>query len=82
MFKNILWVFDEYDDKVVYGSSNKIIVQNIFDDHKDYREINMFKHSLSSSTDSILDVNFVNKGTSLVVTYILKEYDGEVTEVI
>lgn len=43
---------------------------------------NMFKHSLSSSTDSILDVNFVNKGTSLVVTYILKEYDGEVTEVI
>ena len=82
MFKNILWVFDEYDDKVVYGSPNKIIVQNIFDDHKDYREINMFKYSLSSSTDSILDVNFVNKGTSLVVTYILKEYDGEVTEVI
>jgi len=72
---------DEYDGKVAYGATEKVIVRDIFDKTKYYLEINSFEEPFSRSVETIVNVEFVNDGTSIEVTYITGADYRKVSEV-
>lgn len=68
-------IYDEYGGKTVYGDVERIIVRDIFDKTKYYREISSFKNPLSDSVEPIINANFINNGRSVKVIYLTgKDY--------
>lgn len=63
-------VFNEWQDLVVYADQKKVIVQNIFDKKKYYREFSKFKNQLSDTVTPFVDIEFVNSGKQIRVTYV------------
>lgn len=72
-------IYDKYNETIAYGSQNKIIIVNIFDDDN-YKEIKDFLYPLSMTTDPFIDVKFNEEGTTLEVTYLTGNDYHEVTE--
>lgn len=72
-------VYDKYNETIAYGSQNKIMIANIFDD-ENYKEIKDFFHPLSMTTEPFIDVKFNEDGTILKVTYLTGDDYNEVTE--
>jgi len=71
VFSNVFQsIFSEQGGKVAYGGLDKVIVRDIFDKTKYYKEFSTFKQPLAKSADPITDVKFANKGKSIKVTYL------------
>lgn len=63
-------IYDENNKKVAYGSLNKVIVADIFDDNKYYQEFSSFEKPFSSVAVPIIGAEFAEDGNSLEVTYL------------
>ena len=74
-------IFDQCNEKVIYGDINNIVVQDIFDYNKYYREITAFKEPFSDMFDPIINAKFTNNGTCIEVTYFTGSNYKEVIEV-
>lgn len=72
-------IYDKYNETIAYGSQNKIIIVNIFDD-ENYKEIKDFFYPLSVTAEPFIDVKFNEEGTVLEVTYLTGNDYHEVTE--
>ena len=76
------WIYDQYDGMVAYGYVSKVIVRDIFDEGGYYLEIASFKEPFSPQTvEPIINVEFINDGRSVRVTYVTGAHYQEVTEV-
>ena len=62
------YVLDESSDLVAFFDGKKIIVRDIFDDHKFYRELEL-REQLADTTDPIVNAVFSEDNTCLTVTY-------------
>ncbi len=73
-------IYAEYDEKLAYRYGNTIIVRNIFDASRDYREISTFQYPLSETTEPFSSVKFLNHGNSIEISYLTGENYQVVTE--
>ena len=74
-------IHDQHGDKVAYGTS-KLVVRDIFDKTKYYKEITSFKKPFSNTVEPIVSVEFVNGGKSIAVKYLTGADYEEVTETV
>lgn len=75
-------IYDQSNNKVVYGDVKKIIVRDIFDKAAYYQEISTFTKPLSEVAEPITNVAFVNDGASIEVSYLTGPEYIEVVETI
>ncbi len=75
-------IYDQSNQKVAYGGLDKVVVQDIFDRSKYYREFSSFTSPFSEVTMPILDVKFIKGGTSIEISYLTGANYEIVTEVI
>jgi len=75
-------IYDQCDDKVAYGNVKKVIVSSIFNKTKYYYEISTFKEPLSEVAEPITNVEFVDDGARVKVSYLTGADFQEVTETI
>ena len=75
-------IYDQYDRKVIYGSLNKLIVSDIFNNSQYYKEISTFSRPLSKTADSIVDAKFIKDGNSIEISYMTGEDYEIVTEIV
>lgn len=73
-------IYDEYNEKVAYRATDGIIIRNIFDENKFYKEISSFKYPLSITTEPFLSISFVNNGHSIEITYLTGDDFKKTTE--
>ncbi len=78
--QNFPCIFDQFNEKVVYGTSNKIVIRDIFDVEKYYQEIISFEHPLSDSADPIKHVSFKEDGNCIEVVYLTGSDYKAITE--
>lgn len=74
-------IYDQTNDKVAYGGLNKVIVSNIFDKEKYYREIEDFKEPLSKTVQPIFNAEFFDDGNKLKVSYLSGDCYTELEEI-
>ena len=74
-------IFDEYDGKVACVGLNKVVVSDIFDSSKYYKEFSEFTYSFSPSATPITNIEFSEDGKSIVVSYLTGSDYQEVTEI-
>ena len=75
-------IFDECEDKVACVGLNKVIVSNIFDSSKYYKEFSEFSYPFSQVATPITNVKFSSDGNSIIVSYLTGEDYQEVTEML
>jgi len=75
------YILDEKDGKVAYGGLDKLVVRDIFDKAKYYKEFTTFKLPLSKMVDPITSAEFTGNGNSIKVTYLSGDDYREVSEV-
>lgn len=81
MFSNdFYFIFDQYNGKVAYGEENKVIVRDIFDETKYLLEITSFKEPFSNAVEPITNVEFIDDGLSVKVTYLTGDNYQEISE--
>lgn len=73
-------IFDQYNGYVAYANSNTIIIQDIFDISSCFIEISTFQYPLSIMIDPISNVEFINNGNGIQVTYFTSDEYQEVNE--
>lgn len=74
-------VYDEHDELIVYVDNNKkIIVRNMFDKQKYYNEFNDFKDKITDVASQIENIEFLDNGTRIKVTYLSNNDQHEVNE--
>lgn len=77
VFESIL---DESDGKVAYSRQNAIVIRDIFDESKYFKEITEFENTLSPTVEPFMDVRFTDDGKYVEVTYLTGEDYRETTE--
>jgi hypothetical protein len=72
-----LSIYDQSNGMVAYGDVKKVIVRDIFDKTKYYHEFSSFREPFSDVIEPITDVEFVNDGASVNVTYleVIEKFD-------
>ena len=75
-------IYDQCDEKVAFGSMEKVVVRDIFDKTQYYLEIADFKEPFSEMIEPITDVKFIDGGTCLEVTYFTGSSYQKVIEVL
>lgn len=75
-------IYDQWDSKVTYVEGKKVVVRDIFDKTEYYQEISSFKNTFSEVAEPITNVEFVNDGTSIEVSYLVGLDCKEVAETI
>jgi len=73
-------IFDERNDKVVYGG-NKLVVRDIYDKRKYYREFTGFSQPYSKVAVAIVSAVFIDD-THIEVTYLTGEEYRKVKEIL
>ena len=82
LFSNVFHsIHDQREGKVVYGIE-KVMVSDIFDKAKYYREISSFKEPFSEVVEPIIMAEFIDDGRGVKVTYFTGADYLEVTEVV
>lgn len=71
---------DESDGKVVYTRQNAVVIQDIFDESKYFKEITEFENTLSPTVEPFVDVQFTDDGKYIEVTYLTGADYKETTE--
>lgn len=74
-------IYDELEGIIAYGEKEKIIIRNIYDKNKYYYEINSFSNPLSCTSEPFVNVEFINDGDSIEVTYLSGDDYREITEI-
>lgn len=74
-------IFDESENKVACVGLNKVIVSNIFDSSKYYKEFSEFSYPFSQVATPITNIEFSQDCKSIKVSYLTGEDYEEVTEV-
>lgn len=73
------WILAESDNKVAYVIHNKVIIRDIFDKTKYYKEISNFKYSFSDAIEPIISVEFEGS-YQIKITYLSGEDYSIITE--
>lgn len=60
-------IYDEHNKIVIYGGLNKLIISDIFDNTRYYKEISTFSSPLSKTADPIIDAKFIKNSNSIKV---------------
>lgn len=63
------YYLDATDSKVVTAKKDRVIIQDIFDSNKYYKEITSFAENIDLSSANIFDAKFISNGTKLSITY-------------
>ncbi len=71
---------DESNGKVVYTRQNAVVVRDIFDESKYFKEITDFVNTLSPTVEPFAEVQFADDGKYIEVTYLTGEDYKEITE--
>ncbi len=79
--EDFYWVLDQNKGLVAYCQSDRVVVRDIFDKTKYYREFSDFENELSAAIEAITNVEFVNDGKSIAVTYLAGQNYTDVTEI-
>lgn len=74
-------IYDQNDNKFVFSEANKVIVRDIFDEEKYYKELIINKESFSKVAEPIIDVEFVQAGNAIKIIYLTGDDYKEVTEI-
>lgn len=77
VFESIL---DESDGKVAYARQNAVVIRDIFDESKYFKEITVFENTLSPTVEPFVEVQFSDDGKYIEVTYLTGEDYKETTE--
>lgn len=73
-------VFGESDGKVVYRSGSSIIISNIFDKTKYYKEFNKFSHPIAEATEPFIEAEIDESESMIKISYLTGDNFEEVTE--
>lgn len=73
-------VLGEFNGNVVYISSSSVIISDIFDKTKYYKEINKFKHPLAETVDPFISAEIDDMGDLIKITYLTGNDFEEATE--
>lgn len=73
-------VFGESGENVIYRSGSSIVISNIFDKTKYYKEINKFKYLLSETVEPFISAEIDDSGDMIKITYLTGDDFEEVTE--
>lgn len=71
---------DESDGKVVYTRQNAVVIRDIFDESKYFKEITDFENTLSPTVEPFVKVQFTDDGKYIEVTYLTGADYKETTE--
>lgn len=71
---------DESNGKVVYTRQNAVVVRDIFDESKYFKEITEFENTLSPTVEPFAEVQFTDDGKYIEVTYLTGADYKEITE--
>ena len=74
-------IYDQQKGKVAYGDIKKVIVRDIFDKTKYYQEISSFREPLAEVAEPIKNVEFINNGESVKISYLTGDNYRETTEI-
>ena len=74
-------IFDQCNGLVAYADGQKVIVQNIFDINKYYKEIDAFSGEFSITAEPFVDVRFSNACNVISITYLSGADYQKITEV-
>lgn len=74
-------IFGQSDGKMIYREKEKVIVRDIFDKGRYYQEFSEFSNPLSETTEPFVNVEFINNGESIEVTYLTGDDYRKVTEI-
>lgn len=75
-------VYDVNGSNIVMIDGNSVIVRDIFDDSKLNKMITEFGQELSPTLDAVINVEFSDDGSSVIVTYYAGDEMTETTETI
>ncbi|MDE6787701.1 MAG: hypothetical protein K2J47_00045 [Ruminococcus sp.] len=73
-------VFGESDGNVVYRSGSSIIISNIFDQTKYYKEFNKFSHLIAEAAEPFIEAEIDDSGDMIKISYLTGDDFEEVTE--
>ncbi len=73
-------IYDQNNCKVAYGEHDKVIVRNIFDKTKYYKEISVFDKAFSKVAKPIINAEFSSDGKSITIKYLTGPDYREVSE--
>jgi len=71
---------DESNGKVAYTRQNAIVIRDIFDESKYFKEITKFENILSQTVEPFVEVQFTDDGKYIEVTYLTGADYKETTE--
>ena len=73
-------IFDEQNTRVVYVTTNEVVVRDIFDINQYYKTISNFSKDFSPVANPFTDIQFSEDGNSLFVSYFTGDNYEETTE--
>ncbi len=73
-------VFGESGENVIYRSENSIIVRNIFDKTKYYKEFDKFSHPIAESAEPFIEAAIDESEKMIKISYLTGDNFDEVTE--
>ena len=74
-------IHDQNENKLVFVESNKVIVRDIFDETKYYKEFIIDSDSFSKVAEPIINITFVQNGNAIEVTCLSGDDYKEITEI-
>jgi len=74
-------IYDQYDNKVAYGTLGKVIVRDIFDVNEFYQEISTFRDPFAKSYMPIQNATFNEDGSTIKVFYLTGSDFKQVEEI-
>ena len=68
-------VFEQYDNRIIKGTHNSIIVRDIFDETKFFKEFEDFEGMSQNTAFPFVDAEFVDNGQKISVIYMGESYE-------
>ena len=81
MFSEVFYnIFDQNNGLIVYSDQYKVVIRDIFDKTKYYKEFSNFQYEFSDTVEPFVDIEFSNQGRNIKVTYLSGIYYQEKVE--
>lgn len=79
--QNFTSIYTEYNEKIAYCEKNKIIIRDAFDKTNCYQEIASFSSPLSAAAEPITNIEFLDDGTFVKISYLAGDDYREVSDI-
>lgn len=74
-------ICDRWENNVIYIDIDKVVIRDIFDQSKYYREFSQFSKPLSNAAEPIVNAEFINNGRQIRITYLTGVEFIEISEI-